>query len=85
MTEAQVTAAQIPVNHLIDMLITIGNRDYSKFLKLENAFVSQHGEEVWQEVFNFRILPALDKPASQWLLGQWASAGINSILKVNNC
>ena len=85
MTEAQVTAAQIPVNDLIDMLIAIGERDYSKFLKLEDTFVSQHGEDVWQEVFNFRILPALDRPASQWLLGQWASAGVNSILKVKNC
>ncbi|MCC5636855.1 hypothetical protein LC593_13490 [Nostoc sp. CHAB 5844] len=44
--------------------------------------VAQHGEEVWQEVFNFRILPALDTSASQWLLGQWLSAGINSIKKI---
>lgn len=82
MTEAQLTATQIPVNELIDMLTTIGNRDYLKFQELENAFVSQHGEEVWQEVFNFRILPALDKSASQWLLGQWLSAGINSVKKI---
>ena len=79
MTEAQTTATQIPVNDLIDLLTAIGNRNYLKFQQLENAFVSQHGEEVWQEVFNFRILPALDKSTSQWLLVQWASAGINNI------
>lgn len=44
MIEAQVTAARIPVNDLIDMLSAVGNRDYAKFLNLENAFVSQHGE-----------------------------------------
>ena len=69
MTEAQLTATQIPVNDIFDMLVAIGNRNYSRFLELENAFVSQHSQEVWQEVFNFRLLPAQDKPASQWLLG----------------
>jgi hypothetical protein len=82
MTEAQLTATQIPVNDLISMLTAIGNRDYSRFLELESTFVSQHGEEVWQEVFNFRVLSVLDKPASQWLLGQWLSAGINRIKKI---
>ena len=59
MTEAQLTATKIPVNNLIDMLAAIGNRDYSRFQELEQVFVSQYGEEVWQEVFNFRVLPAL--------------------------
>lgn len=79
MTEAQITATQIPVNDLIDLLAAIGNKNYPKFQELENTFVSQYKEEVWQEVFNFRILPVLDKSTSQWLLTQWASAGINSI------
>ncbi|MBH8552859.1 hypothetical protein I8751_10860 [Nostocaceae cyanobacterium CENA357] len=82
MTEAQLTATQISVNELIGMLAAIGDQDYSKFQELETAFVSQHGEEVWQEVFSFRVLPALDKAASQWLLNQWLSAGINSIRKI---
>jgi hypothetical protein len=82
MTEAQLTATQIPVNELIDMLAAIGDQNYVRFQELETAFVSQHGEEVWQEVFNFRVLPALDKLASQWLLNQWLSAGINSIRKI---
>ncbi len=64
------------------MLAAIGNRNCSRFLELENAFVSQHSQEVWQEVFNFRLLPALDKPANQWLLVQWTSDGINSVKTV---
>ncbi len=82
MTEAQLSATQIPVNDIIDMLAAIGNRNYSRFQELENAFVSQHNQEVWQEVFNFRLLPALDKPASQWLLVQWTRDGINSVKTV---
>lgn len=82
MTEAQITATQIPVNDLIELLAAIGNKNYPKFQELENTFVSQYGEEVWQEVFNFRILPALDKPTSQWLLAQWTSDGINSIKNI---
>ncbi|BAY95822.1 MULTISPECIES: hypothetical protein [unclassified Tolypothrix] len=82
MTEAQLTATQIPINDILGMLTAIGNKDYAHFLELEQAFVSQHGEEVWEQVFNFRVLPALDKPASQWLLAQWMSHGINSIKTV---
>ena len=70
------------MNDLLNIIAAIGNRDYSQFQELEQVFVSLHGEEVWQEVFNFRILPALDKPASQWLLAQWMSHGINSIKKI---
>ena len=82
MTEAQLSATQIPVNDIIDMLAAVGNRNYPRFQEIENAFVSQHSEEVWQEVFNFRLLPALDKAASQWLLVQWTSDGINSVKTV---
>ncbi|AFY35355.1 hypothetical protein [Calothrix sp. PCC 7507] len=82
MTEAQLTATQIPVNNIVSMLVAIGNKDYAQFQELEQAFVSQHGEEVWEQVFNFRVLPALDKPANQWLLVQWMSHGTNSIKKV---
>lgn len=82
MTEAQLTATRIPVKEIVGMLTAIGNKDYAQFQELEQAFVFQHGEEVWQEVFNFRVLSALDKLASQWLLAQWVSHGINSIKTV---
>lgn len=83
MTEAQIAATQIPVNDLIELLAAVGNRNYLRFQELETAFVSQHAEEVWQEVFNFRVLPVLDKSTSQWLLVQWSSDGINNIKTVN--
>lgn len=82
MTEAQLTAIQIPINDIVGMLTAVGNKDYACFQELEQSFVSRHGEEVWEQVFNFRVLPALDKPASQWLLAQWMSHGINSIRTV---
>lgn len=52
------------------MLTAIGTCDYSRFQELENIFTSQHSEDVREEVFNFRVLPVLDKPVSVWLLGQ---------------
>ncbi|MBW4604912.1 MAG: hypothetical protein KME29_36510 [Calothrix sp. FI2-JRJ7] len=77
MTEAQLTAIKIPVFDLIEMITAVRNHDYTSFQDLESSFVSQHGEDVWQEVFNFRIMPVLDQDTSQWL-----SAGINSVKNI---
>jgi|GEM_PF-512862 len=82
MTEVQATATQIPVSELITMLTAISNRNYAQFRQLESAFVSRYGVEVWQDFFNFRLLPGLDKPSSNWLLVQFCSAGIVSVKKV---
>lgn len=41
--------------------------------------VNMHGAETWQDVFNFRVLPALDKDAKKWLLIQKCSTGIKSV------
>lgn len=82
MTPAQVTATQIPVNELVNMIVAISSRDYAKFQELENDFAQQHGVEVWEEVFNFRIKPVLDKNSDRWLLQQWLSHGINSVQKI---
>ncbi|WP_445634119.1 Transposase [Nostoc sp. DSM 114161] len=79
MTEAQLIATHIPINDIVGMLTAIGNKDYAQFQELEQAFVSQHGEEIWEQLFNFRILPVLDRPANQWLLAQWMSHGINGV------
>ena len=57
------------------MFTAIGNKDYSEFKKLELQFAEQHGVETWQDVFNFRVLPALDKEAKSWLLVQKCSKG----------
>jgi hypothetical protein len=82
MTEVQATTTQIPVSVLITMLTAISDRNYAQFRQLESDFVLSYGVGVWQEFFNFRLLPALDKPSSNWLLVQFCSAGIVSVKKV---
>ncbi|MEC4812036.1 MAG: hypothetical protein SAK29_01950 [Scytonema sp. PMC 1069.18] len=75
-------ATQIPITAIIPILTTIGNRQWQQFKDLEADFVNQHGVEVWQEVFNFRVLAALDKDSNRWLLIQWCSEGINWVKDV---
>lgn len=72
MTENQLLSAvsQIPIAELISLLTAISNRDYLKFTQLESNFVTQHGVEVWEEYFNFRLLSSLDSASSNWLLEQ---------------
>lgn len=72
MTEA---ATLVPISQLTPMFTAIGDKDYSEFKKLELAFAEQHGVEIWEDVFNFRVLPALDKEAKSWLLVQKCSKG----------
>lgn len=72
MTEAQQTATvtQIPVSELISLLTAISNRDYFQFNHIADIFVNQYGVEVWEEYFNFRLLPALDNASDKWLFEQ---------------
>ncbi|MBD2497852.1 hypothetical protein [Nostoc sp. FACHB-280] len=79
MTSTGTTANQIPVSIIIPMLSAIDDRDYSLFKELEKTFVAQYGVEVWQNVFNFRVLPALDQQSNKWLLQSWCSNGIISV------
>lgn len=72
MTEA---ATLVPINQLTPMFTAIGDKDYSEFKKLELQFAEQHGVEIWEDVFNFRVLPALDKETKSWLLVQKCSKG----------
>jgi hypothetical protein len=64
-------ATLIPVNIVIAMLTAISDRSWEKFKVLESEFVSQYGVEIWEDVFNFRLKPALDKDSDRWLLVQW--------------
>ena len=57
------------------MFTAIGDKNYSDFKSLELQFADRHGIETWQDVFNFRVLPALDKEAKSWLLVQKCSKG----------
>jgi hypothetical protein len=68
-------ATLVPVNTVIAMLTAIANRDWEQFKKLEAEFVDQYGIEIWEDVFNFRLKPALDKDSDRWLLVQWCSKG----------
>jgi hypothetical protein len=75
-------ATLIPVSIIIDMLTAINNRNWPQFKDLEINFAQEHGVEVWQDVFNFRLLPALDKDSKSWLLVQKCNTGIKSITEV---
>ncbi|MBW4686353.1 MAG: hypothetical protein KME40_14935 [Komarekiella atlantica HA4396-MV6] len=75
-------ATQVSITAIIPILTAIGNRQWEQFKELEADFVSQYGVEVWQEVFNFRLKPALDKDSDRWLLTQWCGEGISSVKNV---
>jgi hypothetical protein len=69
------TATQIPLTALLPMLTAISVRDYSRFKELEIDFASIWSVEVWEDVFNFRLKPVLDKDSDRWLLIQKCSRG----------
>jgi hypothetical protein len=73
------TATQVPITTIVPMLTAISDRNWEQFKKLERDFVNQYGVDVWEDVFNFRLKPALDKDSDRWLLIQWCSKGIKSI------
>jgi hypothetical protein len=75
-------ATQIPIIAIIPILTAIGDRQWQQFKNLEADFVTQHGVEVWEEVFNFHVLPALDKDSNRWLLVHWCGEGINWVKDV---
>lgn len=62
------TAPQIPITDIILMLTAISDRSWEQFKALEINFASRYGVEVWEDIFNFRLLPALDKESNKWLL-----------------
>ena len=72
MTEA---ATLVPISQLTPMFTAVGDKDYLEFKRLELQFAEQHSVETWEDVFNFRVLPALDKEAKSWLLVQKCSKG----------
>lgn len=79
MTSIGIAATQISISTIIPLLIAINDRDYLQFKELEKTFVAQNNVEVWQDVFNFRILPALDQQSKKWLLEAWCAEGIVSV------
>ena len=74
---------QVPITAIIPIFAAIGSRSWQQFKDLETDFVNQYGIEVWQDVFNFQVKPAIDQESDKWLLGQWCGEGINWIKSVN--
>ncbi|MDZ8055624.1 MAG: hypothetical protein RMX68_004450 [Aulosira sp. ZfuVER01] len=72
-------AVQIPVSTIISILTAINDRDYPRFRELQTILISQHGVEVWQDVFNCRVLPALDQESNRWLLQAWCTKETASV------
>lgn len=73
------TATQVPITTIVSMLNAISDRNWQQFKSLEINFVTQYGVDVWEDVFNFRLKPALDKNSDRWLLIQKCSTGIKSV------
>ena len=59
------TATQVPITTIVPMLTAISDRNWEQFKKLERDFVNQYGVDVWEDVFNFRLKPALDKDSDR--------------------
>ncbi|WP_373527123.1 hypothetical protein [Nostoc sp.] len=73
------TATLMPLSTFIPVLTAISDRDWVRFKELEVSFANAHGIETWADVFNFRIMPALEPEAKRWLLVTKCSQGIKSV------
>ncbi|BBD71049.1 hypothetical protein NIES4072_74860 [Nostoc commune NIES-4072] len=73
------TATLMPLSTFIPVFTAISDRDWVRFKELEVSFANAHGVETWADVFNWRIMPALEPEAKRWLLVQKCSQGIKSV------
>ncbi|WYL94276.1 MAG: hypothetical protein HEQ35_10775 [Gloeotrichia echinulata IR180] len=73
------TATLIPLGTVIPVFTAISDRNWSRFKELELEFANNHGVETWADIFNFRIIPALEPEAKKWVLVQKCSQGIKSV------
>lgn len=73
------TATLMPLSTFIPVLTAISDRDWVRFKELEISFANAHGVETWADVFNWRIMPALEPEAKRWLLVTKCSQGIKSV------
>jgi hypothetical protein len=69
------TSTQIPLSAVMPIFAAISDRNWERFKELEVEFANSHGIEIWADVFNFRILPALDQESKRWFLIQKCSKG----------
>lgn len=75
---------RVPISEIIPMLVAISDRRWEQFKALEKSFVDKYNVEVWEDVFNFQIKPALDKDSDRWFLIQKCSKGIKSVKIINH-
>ncbi|MCL6755254.1 hypothetical protein KBT16_31480 [Nostoc sp. CCCryo 231-06] len=73
------TATLMPLSTFIPIFTAISDRDWVRFKELEVSFANAHGVETWADVFNWRIMPALEPEAKRWLLVTKCSQGIKSV------
>jgi len=73
------TATLMPLSTFIPIFTAISDRDWVRFKELEVSFANAHGIETWADVFNWRIMPALEPEAKRWLLVTKCSQGIKSV------
>ncbi|WP_414552586.1 hypothetical protein [Anabaena sp. CCY 0017] len=73
------TATLIPLTTFIPIFTAISDRNWLRFKELELEFADNYGVETWADVFNFRVMPALEPEAKRWLLIQKCSQGIKSV------
>ncbi|MHC5916746.1 MAG: hypothetical protein ACYTXE_38520 [Nostoc sp.] len=73
------TATLMPLSTFIPVLTAISDRDWVRFKELEVSIANAHGVETWADVFNWRIMPALEPEAKRWLLVTKCSQGIKSV------
>ncbi|WYL99892.1 MAG: hypothetical protein ACSI46_29975 [Gloeotrichia echinulata DVL01] len=73
------TATLIPLGTVIPVFTAISDRNWLRFKELELEFANNHGVETWADIFNFRIIPALEPEAKKWVLVQKCSQGIKSV------
>ncbi len=66
---------QTSISTLIPIFTAIADRNWQQFKNKQQDFVEEHGVDVWEEVFNFQVKPALDKDSDRWLLVQWCNQG----------
>ena len=78
------TPEKVAVSEIIPFLSAICDRNWEQFKALEKSFVYKYSVEIWEDVFNFQIKPALDKDSDEWFLIQKCSKGIKSVKIINH-
>lgn len=61
---------KVPVSEIISMLVAIGDRNWQELEALERSFVNKYNAQKWEYVFNFQLLPSLNRIERRWVFQQ---------------